>query len=277
MSYIYNIFKQYKYSLMVIYLYMFIAQMLFLVEPYVLGKMIDGLLNGEYFWLYCFIGISTFGNIFIYKRMVFDTKIYTKIYNNIVFKYLKKENYVNSSSTMARVEMSNDIINFLENDIHYYIYASITLVGSLFFIFLENPMTGFAVLSCVVPVSFIVYMLYRKIGQSTRLKHTYDERKIDILTEGDEVKIETFFKRRRKILIYSSTIQGKNWTSLNLTKTLFLIFALIIFTRTGTNLTQGDTVAMFSYINQFVISLMAIPMGVEVFTRIRDVINRIKE
>lgn len=277
MTYIYNIFKQYKYSLLLIYLYMFIAQMLFLIEPYVLGKMIDGLLHKEYFWIFCFIGIAIVENLFIYKRMVFDTKVYTKIYNNIVFKYLKKENYVNSSSTMARVEMSNDIINFLENDMHYYIYAIISIIGTLFFIFLENPMTGFTVLSCVAPICFIVYSLYRKIGQSTRLKHTHLEQKIDILSGGNVSKIDTFFKRRRKILIYSSTLQGKNWTALNITKTTFLILALIVFTGTGTNLTQGETVAMFAYINQFVISLMSIPMGVEIFTRMRDIINRIKE
>jgi hypothetical protein len=277
MTYIYNIFKQYKYSLLLIYLYMFIAQMLFLVEPYILGKMIDGLLNKEYFWLYCFIGIAAFENIFIYKRMVFDTKIYTKIYNDIVFKYLKKEKYVNSSSTMARIEMSSDIINFLENEVHYYIYAIISIIGTLFFIFLENPMTGFAVLSCVLPICCIVYMLYKKIEQSTRLKHTHVEQKIAILIEGNKVKIDTFFKRRRKILIYTSTLQGKNWTSLNITKTTFLIFALIVFTSTGVNLSQGDTVAMYAYINQFVMSLMSIPMGVEIFTRMRDVISRIKE
>ena len=256
---------------------MFIAQMLFLVEPYVLGKMIDGLLHREYFWLFCFIGIAIVENLFIYKRMVFDTKVYTKIYNNIVFKYLKKENYVNSSSTMARVEMSNNIINFLENDMHYYIYAIISIVGTLFFIFLENPMTGFTVLSCIIPICFIVYVLYKKIGQSTRLKHTYEEQKIDILSEGNQLNIETFFKRKRKLLIHSSTLQGKNWTALNVTKTTFLILALIVFTSTGINLSQGETVAMFAYINQFVISLMSIPMGVEIFTRIKDVVNRIKE
>jgi ABC-type multidrug transport system fused ATPase/permease subunit len=120
-------------------------------------------------------------------------------------------------------------------------------------------------------------MLYKKIEQSTRLKHTHVEQKIAILIEGNKVKIDTFFKRRRKILIYTSTLQGKNWTSLNITKTTFLIFALIVFTSTGVNLSQGDTVAMYAYINQFVMSLMSIPMGVEIFTRMRDVISRIKE
>ena len=55
MKYIYNIAKEYKYELILIYFYMFVAQFLFLLEPYVLGKMIDGLLKKEYFWTYFFI------------------------------------------------------------------------------------------------------------------------------------------------------------------------------------------------------------------------------
>lgn len=277
MKYIYNIAKEYKYELILIYVYMFIAQFLFLLEPYVLGKMIDGLLKKEYLWTYCFIGIAVFENIFIYKRMVFDTKIYTKIYNGIVLKYLKREKDADTSSKIARTELSNHLINFLENEMHYYIMAIITIFGSLFFIFLENPITGFVVLSAIAPICLIVYSLYKKIEQGTKLAHSHYEQKISILTEGDDTKIDTFFKRRRKILIYQSTIQGKNWTALNLTKGIFLILSIVIFTHSSVNLSQGQAVSMYAYLNQFLISLMSIPVGVEMFTRLKDIISRIKE
>jgi hypothetical protein len=277
MKYIYNIAKEYKYELILIYLYMFIAQFLFLLEPYVLGKMIDGLLKKEYFWTYCFIGIAVFENIFIYKRMVFDTKIYTKIYNGIVLKYLKREKDADTSSKIARTELSNHLINFLENEMHYYIMAVITVIGSLFFIFLENPTTGFVVLAAIVPICLIVYSLYRKIAQGTKVAHSHYEQKISILTEGDDVKIDTFFKRRRKILIYQSTIQGKNWTALNLTKGTFIILSIVIFTHSSINLSQGQAVSMYAYLNQFLMSIMSIPIGVEMFTRLKDIVNRIKE
>ena len=277
MKYIYNIAKEYKYELILIYFYMFVAQFLFLLEPYVLGKMIDGLLKKEYFWTYCFIGIAIFENFFIYKRMVFDTKIYTKIYNGIVLKYLKRERDSDPSSKIARTELSNHLINFLENEMHYYIMAVITVFGSLFFIFLENPITGFVVLASIVPICLIVYSLYKKIAQGTKVAHSHYEQKISILTEGDDTRIETFFNRRRKILIYQSTIQGKNWTALNLTKGTFVILSIIIFTHSSVNLSQGQAVSMYAYVNQFLMSIMSIPIGVEMFTRLKDIVNRIKE
>lgn len=276
MKYILTIAKEHKYQLLLIYFYMFVAQCLMLIEPYVLGKMIDGLIKREYFWMFAFTIIILVENVLIYRRMVYDTKIYTKIYNGIVLKYLKREKHSDHSARIARTELSNNIINFLENDVHFYIYALLNIIGSAFFIFLDSPLTGFVVVSCVAPICTIVYLLYKKIAQSTRVGHDHYEQKIEIMSENDDVKVETFFKRRRKILIYGSTLQGKNWTALNSIKSVFLVIALVVFTH-NTKISQGETVSMYAYINQFLISLMSIPIGVETFTRIKDVVGRIKE
>jgi hypothetical protein len=47
MKHLINIFKQYKYELLLIYTYMLIAEGLLLLQPYFLGKTIDGLLVGN--------------------------------------------------------------------------------------------------------------------------------------------------------------------------------------------------------------------------------------
>ena len=275
MKYILTIFKEHKYQLLLIYFYLFVAQSLILLEPYVLGKMIDGLLNKQYMWMFTFLGIVLIENILIFRRMVYDTKIYTKIYNNIVLKYLKREKHSNHSSRIARTELSNNIINFLESDVHFYIYAILTVIGSLAFIFMNSAITGLIVIASIAPICTIVYFLYKKIAQSTRITHDHYERKIEILSDNDDVKVETFFKRRRKILIYGSTLQGKNWTALNSIKSIFLVIALVVFTH-NSKISQGETVSMYAYINQFLISLMSIPISIETFARMKDVIGRIK-
>jgi len=276
MSYIYNIFKRYKCSLLMIYLFVFIAQIEYLIEPYVLGKMIDGLLIGEYYWLVVFFITSMVANVFMYKRMVLDTKIYTTIYNDIVFEYLKNDKTSEPSAKIARTEMANNIINFLENDLQYYIMAIMSLIGTLFFVFLQDYITGFVVALCLIPVLYIIKKLYKKIAQVTKVAFNQYEKKIGTMNEGNDKNINSFFERRRKIIIHLSTLQGKNWFSLNSVKTLFLVIALVVFTSRHTNISQGQAVTIYTYINQFLISLMSIPIGVETFTRIKDVIHRIK-
>lgn len=276
MKYIFNIFKEFRYSLLLIYFYIFGAQILFLVEPYVLGKMIDGLLVHNYLWLVVFFSVAVLENILMYKRMVFDTKVYTSIYNKVIFQYLKTDKTSEASAKIARTELAGNIINFLENDIQYFIMSIMSVIGTLFFVFLQDIAAGFIVAACVLPIAFIVKTLYKKIAQATKVGFNHYEQKVQILTEGDDIKVDTFFKRRRKVLIFGSTLQGKNWFSLNTTKTFFLVLALLVFTSGNVNLTQGQTVSMFSYINQFLISLLSIPIGVETLTRIKDVVGRIK-
>ena len=275
MTYIYSIFKEHKYQLLLIYLYVFLAQMLFLFEPYIMGKMIDGLLVHKYSWLLAFLGVEITANIFMYKRMVFDTKIYTSMYNKMIFRYLDQDKHGDHSKKIARTDMANNIINFLESDIQYYIMALMSLIGTLFFIFLQDIKTGLAIGICIVPICIIVKALYKKIAQATRVGNNHYEQKVNTITRGDQNEIETFFKRRRRVLISGSTLQGKNWFGLNTVKTLFLVIALVVFTTGNTGLTQGETVSMYSYINQFLISLMSIPIAVETFTRMKDIINRI--
>jgi ABC-type multidrug transport system fused ATPase/permease subunit len=277
MKYVWSIAKEYRWQLLLIYFYMLVAQLLILAEPYVIGKMIDGLIAKHFYWMFCYIGIAAFESFFIYRRMVYDTKVYTRIYNTLVMRYLKKSQDADPSVRIARTEMSNNIINFLENDVHYYIYSIVTVVGTLMFIFFENPLTGFVVLSCVAPICTIVWIFYKKIAQSTRVGNTQSEDKASIMSEGDMDRINTFFERRRKIAISGSTLQGKNWTALHGTRWIFLVIALVVFTGSVGGISQGQAVAMYSYINQFLISLLSIPIGVETFTRIKDIIRRIKD
>ena len=90
MNKILEIFKQFKTELVWIYFFMLITELSILATPLLLGKSIDGLINGNWYWL-IFLGLSYFiSNFFNYKRMVYDTKVYTKIYNSIVFRFLKK-------------------------------------------------------------------------------------------------------------------------------------------------------------------------------------------
>jgi ABC-type multidrug transport system fused ATPase/permease subunit len=269
------IIKKHKWRIALIYTYVFIAQCLFLVEPYLLGKAIDQTIHGEYYFLFLLLGVFIAENLFMYRRMVYDTKVYTDIYNEIVIDYLERDHDSDTSTKIARTDMAYNLINFLENDLHYLLMSVMSIIGSLYFIFAENALTGIVVLFCIAPVSLIVKLLYKKIAKATRVGNTHYEQKSSIMQTEDMALIENFYKRRKKVIVASSTLQGKNWAALNSVKSAFLIIAVIVFTGNVGNITQGSAVSMYAYINQFLISVLSIPISVEIFTRIKDVLARI--
>ena len=268
-----EVFKQYKTQLTWIYVFMLLTELSILSTPFLLGKSIDGLIVGNWYWI-VILGISYFlSNFFNYKRMVYDTKVYTTIYKNIALKFLKKDN-VDVSTKIARTDMAHEIVNVLEGYVHYYIATIVTIIGSLIFIFSENWKVGVLVSFAIIFIISSVFILYKKIKQGINISNNHYEKKAKSIESG-YVSSESFFNRRRKIEICQSTIQGKNWFLMNGIKYVFLILSIILLVTTTKNITIGSVITVYSYVNNFLMSLLSAPIAIEMFLRISDVLKRL--
>ena len=268
-----DVFKQYKTQLTWIYVFMLLTELSILSTPFLLGKSIDGLIVGNWYWI-VILGISYFlSNFFNYKRMVYDTKVYTTIYKNIALKFLKKDN-VDVSTKIARTDMAHEIVNVLEGYVHYYIATIVTIIGSLIFIFSENWKVGVLVSFAIIFIISSVFILYKKIKQGINISNNHYEKKAKSI-EGGYASSESFFNRRRKIEICQSTIQGKNWFLINGIKYIFLLLSIILLVTTTKNITIGSVITVYSYVNNFLIALLSAPIAIEMFLRISDVLKRL--
>ena len=268
-----EIFKQYKCKLSWIYLFMLLAELSILLTPFLLGKSIDGLISGSWFWT-ILLGISYFlSNFFNYKRMVYDTKVYTKIYNDISLNFLRK-NDVDVSTKIARTDMAYDVVHVLEGYVHYYIATIITILGSITFIYSENWRVGLLVSIAVIFIIGTVFIYYKKIRQGINVRNNHYEKKVKSIEDGYKHS-ESFFNRKRKIEIYESTVQGKNWFLVGTVKNIFLLLSIILLVTTTENITIGSVVTVYSYVNNFLISLLSAPVAIEMFLRISDILKRL--
>jgi len=252
---------------------MLLTELSILSTPFLLGKSIDGLIVGNWYWM-VLLGLSYFlSNFFNYKRMVYDTKVYTTIYKNIALKFLKKDD-VDVSTKIARTDMAHEIVNVLEGYVHYYIATIVTIIGSLIFIFTENWKVGVLVSVAIFFIISAVFILYKKIKQGIIISNNHYEKKAKSI-EGGYASSESFFRRRRKIEICQSTIQGKNWFLVNSIKYIFLILSIILLITTTKDITIGSVVTVYSYVNNFLSSLLSAPVAIEMFLRISDVLKRL--
>jgi ABC-type multidrug transport system fused ATPase/permease subunit len=272
-SKIIDIFKEYKYKLSLIYLFMLITELSIISQPFLLGKSIDGLISGGWFWIVLLFLSYSISNLFNYKRMVYDTKVYTQIYNDIVLRFLKKSNDDNSIK-VARTDMAHDIVGVLEGYVHYYIATIITIFGSIGFIYYSNYKVGLLVTLALIVIIFAVLMFYKKIRQGINVRNNHYENKVTAVQNGYEASV-SFFNRRRKLEIFESTLQGKNWFLIGMIKSIFLVLSIIILITTSNDITTGSVITIYSYVNNFLISLMSIPIAVEMYSRLNNIIKRI--
>ena len=90
MKKILEIANHYKKELLFIYSLIIAESILAITLPNLLGNMINGLLSNNYTGLLVYIVAIFFIIIILFKRYVYDTKIYTKIYNELCLNYLNK-------------------------------------------------------------------------------------------------------------------------------------------------------------------------------------------
>lgn len=273
MNKIYQIFKEYKYKLSLIYLFMFITELSIISQPFLLGKSIDGLIDGTWFWLVLLFLSYSIYNLFNYKRMIYDTKVYTQIYNDIVLRFLKTTNEDNSKK-VARTDMAHDIVGVLEGYVHYYIATIITIFGSIGFIYFSNWKVGLLVTLALIVIIFSVLVFYKKIRQSINIRNNHYENKVTSIQNGYTGSV-SFFNRRRKLEIFESTLQGKNWFLVGMIKSTFLVLSITLLITTSNNITAGSVITIYSYISNFLISLMSIPVSFEMYSRLNNIIKRI--
>ena len=174
MKKIIEIFKQYKYKLTLIYVFMLLTELSNIIQPFLLGKSVDGLIKGKFTWAFWLSISYVISNLFIYKRMVYDTKVYTKIYNDIVLKFLSNSKHSSSKKT-ARTDMVHEIINVLESYVHYYISTIVTIIGSIGFIFYTNWVVGVLVVMALLFILGGVLIYYKKIQQVVNVRNNHIE------------------------------------------------------------------------------------------------------
>lgn len=252
---------------------MLLTELSILSTPFLLGKSIDGLIVGNWYWI-TLLGITYFlSNLFNYKRMVYDTKVYTTIYNDIALKFLKKDD-VNVSTKIARTGMAHEIVNVLEGYVHYYIATIVTIIGSAIFVYSENWQVGILVSVAIFFIVSSVFILYKKIKQGIIIANNHYETQAKSIECGYESS-KSFFNRRKKIEICQSTIQGKNWFLINSIKYVFLILSIILLITTKKDITIGSVITVYSYVNNFLEALLSAPVAIEMFLRISDVLKRL--
>lgn len=273
MNKIVEIFKQFKFELIWIYSFMLLTELANLATPFLLGKSIDGLIVGSWGWL-VLLGASYFlSTFFNYKRMVYDTKVYTKIYNSIVFRFLKNDQ-LDTSTKVARTDMAYEIVHVLEGYVHYYIATIVTIIGSIGFIFSENWQVGLLVIIAMILIVLAGAVYYKKVQQAICVRNNHNETRANAIESGYEQSV-SFFKRARKINIYDSTVQGKNWFLIGMIKNIFLFIAVILLVLTTQHITIGSIITVYSYVNNFLISLLSVPVALEMYSRLRDVLKRL--
>jgi hypothetical protein len=170
--------------------------------------------------------------------------------------------------------MAHDIVGVLEGYVHYYIATIVTIAGSIGFIYSENWRVGILISFAFFCIILGVLVFYKKIRQCINVRNNHYEKKVISIDTG-YAEAFSFFTRKRRLDIFESTLQGKNWFTAGMIKHAFLLTSIIMLVLTSKNITIGSVITVYSYVNNFLISLMSIPVAFEMYSRLSNILKRI--
>ena len=277
MNFIIKVFIENKIQIIRVYLICTFAGLLYMLQPYVLGRMIDGAVINEYKYVFLFLFVEILIIVFGYIRRYYDTVVFSSIYNNIVLSYIKDSEGskdISPSIQNARVEMVSDIVIFLENLVPHAINSIVTILISVMYIITVGGSISIYLIPYFLIVILIFTYLRNPLKKANRIKNSNFERQVHKISTKSVSIVFNYFIRQRKIKIRQAVLTAKSYVFVD-SVSLILVSFMTVFYILQEDKTPGNILAFYQYAVRLTLSINILPSIINTIHNINDVVSRL--
>jgi hypothetical protein len=269
--------RAFRWRISLTYALTFIEDLLELSYPWATGLAIDGLLEDNFAMTAPIIAAWALRSAIGCFRQMYDTRLYTDVYNCIVTDTILRQRGagVEATSVAARSAMSREFVTFFEKDVPVVVTSVIGILGSAVILFYYDFVIGAITASLFLPVyvmnrGYMRRSLAFNVGLNNQL-----EREVQVIEDADEGAIRHHFEEVRGWRVKLSDAEAFNWTTIEVLSILVFIFVLVRATYLPTTET-GDIFAILVYVWRLMENLDNVPQIVQQVTRLQDIGKRIE-
>jgi ABC-type multidrug transport system fused ATPase/permease subunit len=269
--------RPFRWRIGLTYFLTFVEDLLELSYPWATGLAINGLLDHDY-RLALPIIIAWFARSAIgLFRQMYDTRVYTRIYNAIVEDTILRQRRAGFKPTQvaARSAMSRDFVTFFEKDVPVVVTAIIGIVGSAAILFWYDLVIGAVTALLFIP-AYVVNRIYIRV--TLRLNEGLNnqlEQEVHAIEKAEPGLIRKHFEELRCWRIRLSDAEAYNWTVIEVLSIIVFIAVLVRATYLPETDT-GDIFAILVYVWRLMENLDHVPQILQQLTRLHDIRKRIE-
>jgi ABC-type multidrug transport system fused ATPase/permease subunit len=269
--------RPFRWKIGLTYTLTFLEDLLELSYPWATGLAINGLLDHDYLLaLPIVIAWSARSAIGLFRQM-YDTRIYTRIYNAIVEDTILRQRRAGFRSTQvaARSAMSRDFVTFFEKDVPVVVSALIGIFGSAAILFWYDLIIGAITALLFIPV-FLVNRIYVRVtlrlneGLNTQL-----EQEVQAIEKAEPEPVRHHFEQLRCWRVRLSDAEAYNWTFIEVLS-IFVFVAVLVRATYLPSTETGDIFAILVYVWRLMENLDHVPQILQQITRLQDIRKRIE-
>ncbi|HEY5533313.1 MAG TPA: ABC transporter six-transmembrane domain-containing protein [Ignavibacteria bacterium] len=270
---------KYKYSIVLILLFVLVENVSFIIEPTFFGKLLDSLIDHFYdhekadyifplvIWIIVYLINVVGGTLHRY----FNGSIYSRMYANVATEVVlesecRKDEF---SKMLVRAELVKEYIAFFKERLPEIMWQLSATAGAIIAIFFYDYRIALVCVTVIIPIAFINNLNRKKVTHLQKDIHDNQEELFHLIESRDSSKITSF---------YQNTISPKTriarWNAFSygtVKVLLIIIFIGVLFICVDVDkFTTGRIYAIVAYLWTFIASTDYLPELMESLASVRD-------
>lgn len=247
-----RIYKKYPLKITLIWVLDLLEALFLAVQPYIIGKFVDTIIQKQYSNLIIFIGFPIIYYAIHVLNIWMDTRTYSKIieeeHDLYYSKICCKKSDKSDSVICARLELVDDVPSFLEYDIFQIFELVLGLIFTMLFLLWNAGSIAFifAFILSIIVCTITSSLQYQIIENNIESKKLNDER-IDVIRKKERNTYKEYINKVLKINIKNSELDTKIFLITHFLQIL-LFGGILIFIQTE-NFTSGLLISIIGYIS----------------------------
>lgn len=245
-----RLFKMDRCRIVKIYFFDFIKSILISVNPLIIGKRIDGLINKKYLGLIILILTELIYMIASMRYRDLETKSYSFIVEQESCQYFNREveRGEDTSTISSRLDIIDDLPNFILTGIPE---AVSCILGTIIAAFMLWYYAGVIIFAIALVVSVLILVLTRREKQDKFINYkelkSNDENRENYIKQKDFNNYSFLIKKSMSLFVVDSNLDIKLFVKTCLPQIILLILVIVITVVKG-DYTVGLIFSIISYV-----------------------------
>lgn len=259
------------------YFLSFLENLFELAYPWAIGIAINGLIAGQPALLWPLVGIWLAHMAVGALRQLYDTRLFSRLNARMSEKAVRdqRDEGAEISEISARVEMIEELIDFLEDDMPVLLAMVVGLIGSLAFLTYYDWGSGLVMLLLMIPILIINTVTGLKAFRTNVQLNSQWEKQVEVIADPRPRRWRVHFGRMAKWRIRLSDLDAASWTLAEVF-TLLAVIVVLFRAAAGDAVTAGSIFAVLSYALNVQATLDEVPAFVQQIGRLIDIRRRIR-
>ncbi|MDQ3289014.1 MAG: ABC transporter six-transmembrane domain-containing protein [Pseudomonadota bacterium] len=246
---LWGIFVRFRWSILGTFSLVVVENLIFIAQPYLIGKTVDGLIAGNYFELKIFMAVALVHACVTTFRMGYDDRTYARIRSQLSIETVMQQQRANSSlsETAERTALCDEILGFFERGLFVIVKSAVEIVGAMVMLAFIDWRICVAAF-CSMVVSQLIWISTRsRVKALFTLRNDQREKKVQEIESGDYQRISGHFGNIARLKIKLSDYEAFSFGAFELMGIVVFFYAAFVATNLE-GVTAGVLVACFGYV-----------------------------